>query len=217
MHQEPIWQAIRRQRTDLATFLETLSDSEWNVPSLCTGWLVRDVAAHIILESRYTNRNSLVSLFKHGLNLNKFMFVFAKEVGQKPTQELVAMLREDIDKRITPVLTKPSGVLADLVIHEQDIRLAIGREKDFDPEVLRLVLQEFDGGGFGIGEILVGLHKNLKSLKLVASDIGWSRGESELSVEGRAQDLLPALAGRPFTLIRLKGDGVKILEQRIRS
>ena len=36
------------ERADLAAFLATLTPQQWQAPTLCTRWLVRDVAAHVI-------------------------------------------------------------------------------------------------------------------------------------------------------------------------
>jgi uncharacterized protein (TIGR03083 family) len=36
------------ERTDLLALLHSLSDEQWNAPSLCTQWRVRDVATHIV-------------------------------------------------------------------------------------------------------------------------------------------------------------------------
>jgi uncharacterized protein (TIGR03083 family) len=38
----------RDERADFATFLSTLSPQQWEVPTLCAGWRVRDVVAHVI-------------------------------------------------------------------------------------------------------------------------------------------------------------------------
>ena len=50
MNRDQIWQAIDAQRTSLADLLEQLADEEWLQPSLCAGWTVRDVAAHLTLQ-----------------------------------------------------------------------------------------------------------------------------------------------------------------------
>ena len=47
---EQVWQVIDAQRTSLADLLEDLSEGEWRQPSLCAGWTVRDVAAHLTLQ-----------------------------------------------------------------------------------------------------------------------------------------------------------------------
>ena len=49
MDREQSWQVITEQRLGLARLLEGLSDSEWEQPSLCAGWRVRDVAAHVAM------------------------------------------------------------------------------------------------------------------------------------------------------------------------
>ena len=36
------------ERSDLAAFLETLTPQEWNAPSLCDRWTVKDVVAHMV-------------------------------------------------------------------------------------------------------------------------------------------------------------------------
>ncbi len=37
-----------QERAEFADFLETLSPRQWDEPSLCDGWRVRDVVAHVI-------------------------------------------------------------------------------------------------------------------------------------------------------------------------
>ena len=37
-----------QERTELAEFLATLDREEWDAPTLCVGWRVRDVVAHVI-------------------------------------------------------------------------------------------------------------------------------------------------------------------------
>jgi uncharacterized protein (TIGR03083 family) len=38
----------RNEREDFAAFLETLSPQQWEAPTLCERWNVRQVAAHAI-------------------------------------------------------------------------------------------------------------------------------------------------------------------------
>ena len=38
----------RDERADFAAFLATLSPQQWQAPTLCTRWRVRDVVAHVI-------------------------------------------------------------------------------------------------------------------------------------------------------------------------
>ena len=50
MNPDGVWQAIDAQRAGLCDLLADLGDDEWRQPSLCAGWTVRDVAAHLTLQ-----------------------------------------------------------------------------------------------------------------------------------------------------------------------
>src|SRR5947209_85087 len=49
MDRDQVWEAIGQERLSLADLLDELTAQEWETPSLCTGWRVRDVAAHLTL------------------------------------------------------------------------------------------------------------------------------------------------------------------------
>ncbi len=42
-----IWPTVHAERAALAADLAGLTDAQWDAPSLCTGWSVRDVLAHL--------------------------------------------------------------------------------------------------------------------------------------------------------------------------
>ena len=48
MDRTAVWGTIHRERAALADLLGTLTPEEWEHPTLCPGWSVRDVAAHVI-------------------------------------------------------------------------------------------------------------------------------------------------------------------------
>ena len=49
MDRDEVWRAIDGERVSLADLLDSLGDQEWETPSLCAGWRVRDVAAHLTM------------------------------------------------------------------------------------------------------------------------------------------------------------------------
>ena len=49
MNRDAVWGAIDAERASLADLLDSLGEQEWEVPSLCAGWRIRDVAAHLTL------------------------------------------------------------------------------------------------------------------------------------------------------------------------
>ena len=48
------WLIVDEQRRTLADLLETLTPSEWETPTACGDWRVRDVAAHLTLAPRFS-------------------------------------------------------------------------------------------------------------------------------------------------------------------
>ncbi len=50
LDRDQAWQVIDAQRLRLAGLLDDLSEHDWQQPSLCDGWTVRDVAAHLTLQ-----------------------------------------------------------------------------------------------------------------------------------------------------------------------
>jgi len=54
----------RAERADLADFLETLSPQQWDAPSLCSDWSVRDVVAHVISYEDHGNADLAKRLVK---------------------------------------------------------------------------------------------------------------------------------------------------------
>src|SRR5690349_13074463 len=100
------WAMIAGARRDLADYLATLSDEQWDAPSLCAEWRVRDVVAHVVQATTKIRVDVVIKrLAKNGFNLNKTIANAAKEDGAKPPQELLKELRQGIDSRIRPPTT----------------------------------------------------------------------------------------------------------------
>src|SRR4051794_41529528 len=49
LDRDAVWASIDAERSSLADLLDDLGEEEWVHPSLCDGWRVRDVAAHLTL------------------------------------------------------------------------------------------------------------------------------------------------------------------------
>jgi uncharacterized protein (TIGR03083 family) len=64
------WEAIDAQRLRVAAMLDQLTDQEWHHPSLCQGWTVRDVAAHLTLQ-QVTWGEALKLMVKYRGNTNR--------------------------------------------------------------------------------------------------------------------------------------------------
>jgi uncharacterized protein (TIGR03083 family) len=196
------------ERTDLAAFLDTLSPQEWQAPSLCQGWTVKDVVAHVVSYEELTPLG-LMRRFAKG------RFVHANDVG---VQELAPMSPDELMDVLARHL-RPRGLtaafggmigLVDGTIHHQDIRRALGRSRTVPVARLTRILPLVPGNP------RLGAGRRIKGLQLVATDIEWQHGNG-LEVRGTGEALMMAMTGRPDVVDELTGPGQATLAARLRS
>lgn len=109
---------------------------------------------------------------------------------------------------ISRVIPKKEG-FTDHLIHNQDMRRPLGGPREIAPERLSAALDALPTiGGF------LKSKQRMKGLKWVVTDIDWSWKEGS-EVQGAAELLILAAAGRPAVLDELSGDGVATLKTRM--
>ncbi|MBT2386244.1 maleylpyruvate isomerase family mycothiol-dependent enzyme, partial [Streptomyces sp. ISL-11] len=92
MESEEIWRATDVERLGLADLLDELADEEWEKPSLCAGWRVRDVAAHLAL-SRTGPGVALTGLVRARGSVDRMVRDTARRyAARRPTAALAAEL-----------------------------------------------------------------------------------------------------------------------------
>ncbi|BBY03294.1 maleylpyruvate isomerase family mycothiol-dependent enzyme [Mycobacterium seoulense] len=196
----------RDERADLAEFLATLTPQQWDAPSLCAGWTVKDVVAHMI---SYEELGALGLLKRFA----KGRVVRANQVGVDEfahlnAQQLLDFLRAHLQPR---GLTAGFGgmiALVDGTIHHQDIRRALGRPRTVPADRLERVL------GLVPGNPRIGAGRRIRGLRLRATDVDWAHGTGP-EVTGPGEALLMAMAGRPTALADLAGPGLDTLAARL--
>ncbi|OBK57893.1 DinB family protein [Mycobacterium colombiense] len=196
------------ERADLAEFLATLTPQDWDAPSLCTRWTVKDVVAHVI---SYEELGALGLLKRFA----KGCIVRANQVGVDEfaaltPQQLLEFLRSHLQPR---GLTAGFGgmiALVDGTIHHQDIRRALDRPRDVPPDRLARILPLVPGNP------RLGAGRRIRGLRLRATDLEWTHGDGP-EVTGPGEALLLAMTGRPAALTDLAGPGVATLADRVRG
>jgi uncharacterized protein (TIGR03083 family) len=198
----------RDERADLADFLAGLTAEQWNAPTLCTKWRVRDVVAHIV---SYDDLGlpGLVGRFARG----RFAPDQVNEVG---VQRYAALgpdqLLAELKNHLRPAgLTAAFGGrigLCDGLIHHQDIRRAIGAPREVPAERLAVALP------FARTAPPIKASRRVRGVRLVATDLDWTSGDGPV-VEGPAEPLLMAMAGRGDALDELTGPGTTTLAERL--
>lgn len=196
----------RAERADLADFLTTLAPRDWEAPSLCARWSVKDVVAHVISYEEL-GALGLVKRFAKGLVVRANQ-VGVDEFSHLTPQQLLEFLRNHLEPR---GLTAGFGgmiALVDGTIHHQDIRRALDRPREIPPDRLERVLSLVPGNP------RIGAGRRIRGLRLRATDVEWTHGDGP-EVTGPGEALLMAMSGRPAALADLDGPGHATLAARL--
>jgi uncharacterized protein (TIGR03083 family) len=202
------WPLIRGERVALIADLENVTDAQWATQSLCSAWTVRDVVAHMTTTAKMTPGRFFGKLAGSGFRFNAMNDKgVQEEQGATPAGALAGF------KSVLDRTTSPPGPLdamvAEIVIHSQDIRRPLGIAHTFQPEALTLV-----GNFVTRGNLLLGGKRRSTGLALAASDVDWTHGSGQ-EVKGPLASIILALTGRKVGLADLTGDGVATLGGRI--
>ncbi len=206
MVDEEFWSAVRAIRLGIADLMESLTHAEWDAPSLCRGWRVRDVAGHVAVVPTITTRRLVAAAPRAGFNPHRINTLIATQEGSRRPEEIVALLREHASDRRTARALDTRDSLFDVIVHSQDIALPLGREFEVPAGTTRRGLQRVWEMGWPFNA-----RKRLDQLNLRATDTDWAVGIGP-EVSGPALALLLLLTGRTGAAIEhLRGSGVKAL------
>lgn len=139
------WTAIDDQRRALVHLLEDLSEREWRQPSLCEGWTVRQVAAHLALQNTTWSAmpRAVPDLIRHG-GMNGAIHAMACRHAELPVEVIVGQIRDQIGvSRPLPTVTFRETAI-DYLVHGQDIAVPLGRTVPMPPGLSVLAA---DGSG----------------------------------------------------------------------
>jgi uncharacterized protein (TIGR03083 family) len=198
----------REERAELVDLLVILTPEQWDAPTLCTEWRVRDVVAHMFSYDEL-NAVGLVDRFlRSGLNPDRANAIGVAAYADQSPDELIALAKTNLQPRGLTARFGGRIALTDGTIHQQDIRRPLGLPRQVPPQRLAVVLD------FAKSAPPIRAAKRVRGLTLTATDLGWTTGDGPL-VEGPAEPLLMALAGRRGVTDRLSGPGVPVLAERI--
>ncbi len=210
MDVDAVWRAIDEERAGIADLLDDLSSSDWETPSLCTGWRVRDVAAHLTL-AQTGLRTAALDLIRARGSFDRMVHDTAVRRSALPTSEFGPLLRAMVGSRRTAPMLTPLEPLLDVLIHGQDIARPLGRPRAMPITAATTAASRV----WELGRPF-SARRRLRGLHLVATDVDWSRGAGSL-VEGPINALLLLLSGRLAALPELDGEGIARLTARQRA
>lgn len=192
-------EAIAAERRDMAEVLSYLPSPSWDAQTLCAGWRVREVVAHMTMPFRYSTARFVTEIIKSQGNFHRMADRCARRDAAIPAGELLAALRDNAGNPWKPPGGGFQGALVHDVIHGLDITVPLGIGRHIPEERIRTVLDVITRPKtlkyFGAG---------LNGIELRADDIDWSFG-SGAPVSGPAQGLALVLCGRKLPAGLLRG------------
>jgi uncharacterized protein (TIGR03083 family) len=210
------WAHVAAERRDIVELLTDLRPEEWLAPSLCAGWRVRDVAAHLLVDAPVRELGAfevLTRMVRWRLDVQRANDWWVRHSADQPTHTLVSQMADSVTPGPVSRILGPSNQLRASVIHHQDMRQPLGRPSVLPPDRLRAVLAAVLTP---TGSANLGSRQRANGVRLQASDLDWSTGDGP-EVTGPALSLLMALAGRPAALTDLRGEGIGRLAATITS
>jgi uncharacterized protein (TIGR03083 family) len=191
--------AVAEEFLALGDLLDTLPEARWDTPSLCEGWRVREVVAHMTMAARYSAAEFYAELQASNGDFTHLSNRIAASDAGLSCQALVDNMREEAMHQWTPPGGGYSGALNHVVIHGLDITVPLGAARRSSDDTIRAILDDLTHGGthehFGF---------DLEGKRLRATDIDWTFGSGAL-VSGSAQDLALFMCGRRLPPGRIHG------------
>jgi uncharacterized protein (TIGR03083 family) len=202
------WSLIHAERAALAPLIEGLTPDQWRTPSLCAGWSVGAMSAHLLSSAEQTPGHFIGGMLTSGFSFNRMMQRDIDARADLSPQQIADRLRQR-----TTTTNKPpaptAAMLGEVVVHGEDLRRPLGLTAPVNPDAANACLDMYTKASFPVGG-----KKRIQGLRLVTTDTGWSYGDGP-EVTGPAMSVLLAMTGRAAGLADRSGAGAPLLAQRM--
>ena len=202
-----LWTLVAAERGAIAGDLAGLTPEQWDTPTLCNEWSVRDMAAHLAAAASTGPAAFFAQFARAGFSFDKYVNAgIQARLGADPAATLAGL------RAVRMSTTAPPGPkatwLGEVVVHSEDIRRSLGMSHTYEPDALRQAADFYKGSN-----ALIGAKNRIAGLELKATDQAWSHGSGPV-VEGPMLSLVMAMTGRAAHVADLSGDGVETLRSR---
>lgn len=206
-----VWPAVHNERQALIEDLESLTPEQWAAPSLCAGWDIHDVLAHLVDTAKTTRLR-----FLRDMVAAKFDFDRATERGvtreraATPKATLAEFRRLREATRTPPAA--PATRLVEAIVHGEDIRRPLGLTGTYPGESVDAALQYQLTTGAALG----GGKERAVGFRLQASDSQFEHGSGP-GVSGTSLALLMAVSARPVHREDFSGAGAAAFIRNLKA
>jgi uncharacterized protein (TIGR03083 family) len=199
------WEMIGAERAAFAGALADLPAESWDRPSLCPGWTVRDVVAHMTATAFMTPPRFILLMARAGFRFNTMTANAVRGLTRERSDaELVELFRSRVGARTAP--PGPTvAMLGESIVHGEDVFRALGLYREHPIEHVLAAADFYKGS-----DLLIGSKRRIAGVTLRATDADWTSGSGP-EVAGPALALVMAMTGRVPPLDDLTGDGIEAL------
>jgi uncharacterized protein (TIGR03083 family) len=202
-----IWMVVRSERKALAADLKSLDENLWTTPSLCGGWSVRDIVAHMTATAKITPMAFFPKLLASGFSLSRMQVKdISVERGGSPADTLAGF--EAVEASVKHPPGPADTMLGETIVHAEDVRRPLGMHHDYPVEAVVRVADFYKNSN-----LIIGAKRRIEGLTLQATDTDWSHGTGP-AVSGPILALVLAMTGRKAAASQLSGEGVAMLQAR---
>jgi uncharacterized protein (TIGR03083 family) len=201
------------ESADLGSLLDDLDDASFDCASLCDGWRVRDVVAHMVLGHTTPMPTMVALIARSGFNVPRASRLGSARHGSAHSvPELRDQWHEVVDGRVRRGISRrisTKEMFVDHLIHHQDIRRPLKLTRPIPAERLTAALDAMPTiGGF------VKSKQRMRGLTWTADDVAWRFGSGP-DVSGPAEALILLASGRRAPIDEIVGGGVSTLDHRV--
>jgi uncharacterized protein (TIGR03083 family) len=197
------WSLVESQRVAVADQIAALRPEEWDQPSRCRDWRVRDVLGHLV----HLSETPLRVRARQGDDPDP-----ARQLGERPVPELCGRLRAAAASTNTGM---PLVALSEVVAHGDDMLRPLGHPMKVPPQVAVAVLKQLRRVDRLAARWAFGGQSH-RGVQFAATDVRWVSGKGP-QVRGTALDLIALLTNRAGVIGQLTGPGVAQLPEYRRN
>jgi uncharacterized protein (TIGR03083 family) len=189
-------------RREIAECLSSLPDTQLAVRSLCAGWDVLTVGAHLAA--------LMAAVIRHGGSMRRANDRLTRQMSRRGATAVIDALRSNADRPLASPRNGPVAPMTEVLVHAGDIYRPLGLDQVVSPEFVREALDFVTT----VRPSNLVPRRRLVGLRIVAEDVGFAAGSGE-ELRGNGLDLIMVLCGRISVLPALGGSGVSVIESRL--
>lgn len=202
MDRAGIWQIIIEERLGIRDLLRSLTPAQWDEPSRCDGWRVRDVAAHLIANPQLDVAATLRFVGGMWRGYDTAVRLDGVRRGSAPVEQILDQWDRFAEVRRHPFVTSIREPLIDVLVHQQDIARPLGIRRDLNPAAVGEAIDRAR-----LMAVAMGGGRLVRSVRMVATDADWQAGRGP-EIRGPIGELLMLTCGRTATPGSVEGPGI---------